>query len=106
MQNEISLYYADWCGHCNKFKPVWESMKPEFKSHGIKVNEYMHGRDPQADEVRGYPTIKVNGVEYKGERERHAILTSLGIQSGGVDYRHKYLKYKAKYLELKNKIRN
>ena len=22
----VTLYYADWCGHCNDFKPEWKKL--------------------------------------------------------------------------------
>ena len=28
---KITLYHADWCGHCKRFKPTWEALKGVFK---------------------------------------------------------------------------
>ena len=27
---KVILYYADWCGHCTHFKPVWKALKNVF----------------------------------------------------------------------------
>ena len=32
---KVTLYYADWCGHCTKFKPTWEGIKQVFKLNNI-----------------------------------------------------------------------
>ena len=40
MSKEITLYYANWCGHCKRFKPVWNSIKPILKANNVKVSEY------------------------------------------------------------------
>ena len=33
----ITLFHADWCGHCQQFKPVWNEIKQWCSSHGIKA---------------------------------------------------------------------
>ena len=32
--NKISviLFKADWCGHCTKFKPIWEAVSKKYNS--------------------------------------------------------------------------
>ena len=30
--NIMVLYYADWCGYCQQFKPVWEDLKKKMKT--------------------------------------------------------------------------
>lgn len=110
----ISLYHADWCGHCTRFKPTWEALKPEFKKHNITFNEYEHSKN--SNEIReagvtGFPTIKItknnNTYDYTGPRDPTSILDELNKQYGGsIDYKHKYIKYKQKYNALKEKMDN
>lgn len=59
--NIIVLYYADWCGYCQRFKPVWEELKKKLKSNkpmchiGEVESANMHYL-PDV-EVSSYPTI-------------------------------------------------
>ena len=78
----IALFYADWCPHCQHFKP-------EFKKAMVKLNGKMNNKnktmrfemvDCDADkniakkyDVSGFPTVKIlnddNTVdEYNGDR--------------------------------------
>ena len=123
---KVSLFYADWCGHCQVFKPTWELLKKDFEHNGVEYEEF-ESENVQAmkeNQISGYPTIKIshNGkVEnYNGPREREHLLIHLknlqNVQSGGnnndlnineqsnEDYYEKYLKYKLKYLQLKEKM--
>tara|TARA_A100000164_G_C21514979_1_gene588804 strand:- start:60 stop:413 length:354 start_codon:yes stop_codon:yes gene_type:complete len=116
---KVTLYYADWCGHCKTFKPTWEKLKTKFETIGIKYDEYEHGKDQKIIEennIEGFPTIQIenNGEvkDYSGSREYNEILNYLNknnsdiSQSGGsINYKQLYLKYKKKYINLKNKIR-
>ena len=27
----LILFYADWCGHCSTFKPIWNKLKMDNK---------------------------------------------------------------------------
>lgn len=113
----ITLYYADWCGHCTTFKPTWEKIKSQLDDNGIAHNEYEHGKDKAKVEeanIEGFPTIKItlNGktTDYNGPRTSKDILKHFGVQSGGgsykgqpINYHHKYMKYKKKYQALKEK---
>ena len=112
---KITLYHANWCGHCKRFKPNWDSLKTFFDSNNIQHNEYEHSQNQKEIDqanIEGFPTIKINKngkeYEYKGERTEEALKKELvnNVQSGGADldekmYKHKYLKYKKKYLSLK-----
>jgi glutaredoxin len=114
IMTEIKLYYANWCSHCVSFKPVWDNIKPIMQEHGVAVEEYEHTANKklfEKDGVKSFPTIKINGENYQGDRSPEAILHAVGVdmtvQNGGGRhsneyYRKKYLKYKKKYLDLRN----
>jgi glutaredoxin len=105
----------DGCPHCVDFMPKWDTIKKmnEDQNLGIKVEEYERGDIPeelsQKYNITGFPSIIINGEHYKGERKAQKLIDiALGKQSGGSQqkndeyYKHKYLKYKTKYYQLKN----
>ena len=126
---ELTLYYATWCGHCTKFKPIWEQLKKHVEKNTLKtqtgesIKVTFKACEAQKDKelvdkanIAGFPTLMITkgGVEteYKGRREFDAILEELTrvdtpiqapIQAGGADerkYYKKYKKYKRLYMEL------
>lgn len=125
----IKLFYAIWCPHCVTFIPQWEIFKKFLKNNPglkdtennditIETEEYADGAatadmEKQTEKIEGYPTI----VVYKNNEERSvfdqrpsfdSLLKYFKIKnkpqsgSGVNDYYNKYLKYKAKYINLKN----
>jgi len=65
----VVLVYADWCGHCTKFKKnIWEPLN---KMHGRKLNmasvhHDMLEKTSQANaKIRGYPSVLVVGKDGK-----------------------------------------
>lgn len=75
---KITLYHAEWCGHCVQFMPTWKKMTSdveanksiEFESHEESVIPKLpeNVRTFQGKDIRsnGFPTIriKVDDVEY------------------------------------------
>lgn len=120
-KKKIILYYANWCPHCRAFKPTWEIIKKKLEGKNIIIEEYedeKHGEIIERTQppIKSYPTIRItiNGhtKDYTGPRTEEDILRAMGIQiqSGGKNtcnntyYKLKYLKYKAKYFRLLDKI--
>lgn len=78
----VALFYADWCPHCQHFKPHFQKAitdlngKPD--KDGKKMRLEMVDCDANKDlarqyDVSGYPTVKILGddgtqTEYSGER--------------------------------------
>jgi len=93
----ITLYHADWCGHCQRFKPEWEKVKSLITDHNAtnlnnKINYTEYEATKDADIIRqggieGFPTImtQINGKtsEYKGGRTADAIMSALKNESVG-----------------------
>jgi len=84
----IVLFYADWCPHCQHFKPEWEKLSNVLKNSPFDTIDFEQKRDPaeiERNQVTGFPTIRIypdgypsdNFQVYKGERTADAILQYL-----------------------------
>ena len=83
---DVILFKADWCGHCKRFKPVWEMLNKNFES---KFNFIIYDADKDTNmvekyKVDGFPTILFKDGEhvkpYDGRREYEeleSLLTNL-----------------------------
>ena len=78
---KISLYYADWCGHCKSFKPVWDGLKKVFDKNNIEYEEFEDSKDDEVmlrDNIEAYPTIMIENnsgkYQYNGGRDADSIL--------------------------------
>jgi len=79
---KITLFHADWCGHCINFMPHWESMRSDKQSmKNIKFEQYESKMIDSLTEkektingnaIDGFPTIKItindNEFQYIGDR--------------------------------------
>ena len=90
----VTLYYADWCSHCVKFKPEWfkfksvynkvkQEIKDKYKTELI-INEYeneTNGDKIKEANVDGFPTIKItynNKIDdYIGDRTAKELFKKL-----------------------------
>ena len=111
---KLVLYYAEWCGYCNKFMPIWDELvkhKHE-KMQNIVSQKYKDTDNETRDaNIKSYPTIMLyigdNSYKYSGERTIDKLLESIEIKrknEQNIDYyKKKYLKYKHKYLTARNK---
>ncbi len=78
--SSFTMYYVDWCPHCQTAKPDFEKLKSEsplqVNGKQVEINMVNPENEPDAAKgkpVKGYPTIllqKASGetVEYQGER--------------------------------------
>ena len=82
------LIYADWCGHCQRFKPIFNEIHSKIgKSFScVSINDVELERGPELAKAlafRGFPTIKFfdqNGKitqDYTGDRQSSEILTHI-----------------------------
>ena len=44
---KVTLYYANWCGHCKTFKSTWNSLKPYFQKYNIEFKDYEESSNTQ-----------------------------------------------------------
>ena len=80
---KLKLFYADWCGHCTKFKPIFDGdLKKLINNSNIPVELEAIDCDKYPEEARkygvtGFPTLilEVNdkSIKYQGEREPEKI---------------------------------
>ena len=59
---QLVLFYADWCGHCKKIKPDWDTASKEIGNEKmIKVNvgdgTEEHKKTMNEYGIQGFPTI-------------------------------------------------
>jgi thiol-disulfide isomerase/thioredoxin len=85
MSINVTLYHANWCGHCQEFMPEWKNFEKKIKSNGnVKIQaieESTLSRDnmPKINgkDIRGFPTIKISKgnkeIDYNGERTANAL---------------------------------
>lgn len=85
----IYLFKADWCGHCNNFKKVWNKVGESFQDDKINFIAYDSEKNKQIIDtfkIQGYPTILIrinnstnNGTnndttEYNGGRDEDTFI--------------------------------
>ena len=66
--------YADWCGHCQNFKPIWNQFKTKYAKI-LDIREVNADKDKAVIQnmgVRGFPTIVMlhNGTKHEFEGPR------------------------------------
>lgn len=75
---QLVLFYANWCGHCKKMKPDWDSASQEVGNEKMIKVDVGEGTPEQKKmmekyDVQGFPTILVfeNG-EYVSKHEERS----------------------------------
>jgi thiol-disulfide isomerase/thioredoxin len=85
---KLVLFYADWCGHCNKIKPIWEETSKIVNEEEVKMIKVNCGEGTPADQsimkkysIDGYPTIIkfIDGKPqlYQGNRDGESFKDAL-----------------------------
>lgn len=93
--NTFTMYYADWCGHCQAAKPEFtELVKKGYVDVG-KVRCYIRMISPESQPeeakgkpIKGFPTFLLETtdgetVEYGGKRNTDGYLAFLNERLGG-----------------------
>jgi len=87
------MFYAPWCGHCQRLKPTWEVLATQLAEDGNKIVIAQVDCTTDAElcsqhDVTGYPTLKffVKGtsdpIRYRGQRDL-VSLTNFVAESVG-----------------------
>lgn len=80
--------YAEWCGHCVRFAPMWETLVSEFPNVRFVMidgdgEEFQKNYPETYPRVRGYPTLWLMGVgevepqEYEKRRDLQTLRKTL-----------------------------
>lgn len=74
-QKEIMLFKADWCGHCNRFKPTFDKVS-EMLNSKYKFTVIDIEKNPELtkqNNIEGFPTVLIKDnegtTEYSGGRD-------------------------------------
>jgi hypothetical protein len=94
----LTLYFANWCGHCGPLKPVWNELTNNIKDMGNKYNgvkiivkkiedsdaQKTGGAKINGEDIEGYPTIKF-GLTAGGESKEYEYLKERDVDTV-IDY--------------------
>lgn len=83
-QKDVVLFYANWCGHCKVFMPMWNDVKRELHSNAnfIELENGTHGTLMAEMGIQGFPTVRVYDgrfqeavpyKEYSGPHDRDEL---------------------------------
>lgn len=84
----LTLFYADWCSHCQTMKPSWLSIKEALgeghvSAEQVDCTDLPDAATPMNKPVRGFPTLvlttyrsgkAVKEDEYDGPRDAKSVL--------------------------------
>ncbi len=77
---DVYLFKAEWCGHCQHFKPAWEALQNKYRTkyNFITYDSDKNGKEIKEWKVEGFPTIYFkNGdtaTEYNGPRDVDSLV--------------------------------
>ena len=77
MAAQVKFYNAKWCGPCKQMKPHIEKLQKE----GYDIQEIDVDDQPELAQqfnVRGVPTLVVNGNSIVGYRDKSQIKEAVG----------------------------
>ena len=84
---KLVFVYADWCGHCTRFKPTWSKIETFSKTNNAFQVEALNVDDEQNKifidryEVNSFPTLMIFAEgrfkKYEGDREFSDILSAV-----------------------------
>ncbi|XP_043489531.1 thioredoxin domain-containing protein 5 homolog [Polistes fuscatus] len=94
-KNSFVMFYAPWCGHCQRLGPTWTQLAEMFneEDRNIKIAKVDCTIDStlcSEHDVTGYPTLKFfkagesKGIKFRGTRDLPSLLTFIGDQLGTI----------------------
>ena len=90
----FTMYYADWCGHCQSAKPEFTTFSEQgtitVGNQSCKIRMISPEHDPESvkgKNIKGYPsflleTVDGQTVEYTGERNTAGYMSFLNANLG------------------------
>ncbi|KAJ8961632.1 hypothetical protein NQ314_005884 [Rhamnusium bicolor] len=90
-KNHFVMFYAPWCGHCQRLAPTWEQLAEMLNEDdsNIKIGKVDCTTDSKVcseQDVTGYPTLKFfkegdsEGVKFRGTRDLPSLTTFINEQ--------------------------
>lgn len=82
-EKKVVFVYADWCGHCTRFKPEWSKVEKECKARNITTTALNVDHEQNSEfinkyEVNSFPTLLVfkgsQFQKYEGNRTTDQIV--------------------------------
>jgi len=77
----LTLIKAEWCGHCQRFKPEWEELQKTYNEVQYKTIDSENKEQLSKYEFKGFPSIflEINDnpksyIEYNGTRTKEQII--------------------------------
>ena len=84
-KDTIILFYANWCGYCKTFMPIWKELKTKINTKEYNIIE-IESQNPFTKKIqmlRGYPSIfyinnnKDITIEYNDDRTLESLILFL-----------------------------
>ena len=82
-KERVILYATESCPHCINFKPEWEKLTKLLEKEGISFRKVNAELEQIPNDVYGFPTLRIDGKDYKGPRIAESILNH--TKTGGKD---------------------
>ncbi|XP_011159540.1 thioredoxin domain-containing protein 5 homolog [Solenopsis invicta] len=92
-KNHFVMFYAPWCGHCQRLGPTWEQLaemsnEEDSNIRIAKVDCTTESALCSEQDVTGYPTLKfykvgeTKGVKFRGTRDLPSLTSFINDQLG------------------------
>ncbi|XP_003700431.1 thioredoxin domain-containing protein pretaporter [Megachile rotundata] len=92
-KNHFVMFYAPWCGHCQRLEPTWEQLAEisNEEDNNIRIAKVDCTTDSSLcaeHDVTGYPTLKffkvgeTKGTKFRGTRDLPSLISFLNDQLG------------------------
>jgi len=96
-KNHFVMFYAPWCGHCQRLAPTWdnlaEMLNEEEDDSRVKIAKVDCTTDSaicSEHDVTGYPTLKFfkvgenEGIKFRGTRDLPSLTAFINEQLGSI----------------------